>query len=118
VHPIKGWTNVETVIRRIAKKADGWLPTFDPDDTGAELVERFRGYCREYGRDPTSIGIEALLIPWAEKDWAEHVRAWQRLGATQMCCNCSVQGVQGVDGNLKKLEEIQRAMKDAGLWSE
>jgi probable F420-dependent oxidoreductase len=118
VHPIKGWANVETVIRRIARKADGWMPTFDPDETGTELVERFRGYCREYGRDPTSIPIEALLIPWPDRDWAEHARAWSGLGATHMCCNCAVEGVRGVDGNLKKLEEIRRVMTDAGLWED
>lgn len=118
VHPIKGWANVETVIRRIAKKADGWLPTFDPDATGAELVERFRTYCREYGRDPDTIGIEALLIPYQDKDWAEHVRAWQTLGASYMCCNCQVDGIDGVDANLKRLAEIREVITAAGLWEE
>lgn len=118
VHPIKGWTNVDSVLRRIAKKADGWLPTFDPDDTGAELVERMRGYCREFNRDPDAVPIEALLIPWKDRDWSEHAKAWQKLGATHMCCNCAVEGVRGVDGNLQKLEEIRRVMKGAGLWEE
>lgn len=118
VHPIKGWGNVEKVIRRIARKGDGWMPTFDPDETGRELVARFRGYCREEGRDPDSVPIEALLIPWPDRDWAAHARAWRELGATHMCCNCAVEGVQGVDGNLKKLEEIRRVMQDAGLWEE
>jgi len=118
VHPIKGWSNVENVIRRIAKKADGWMPTFDPDDTASELVGRLHTYCREYGRDPRSIGIEALLIPWKDRDWAAHARAWAGLGATHLCCNCAVEGVQGVEGNLKKLEEIRRVMKDAGLLDE
>ena len=118
VHPITGWANVEKVIRRIARKGDGWMPTFDPDDTGAEIVERFRGYAREYGRDPDFIGIEALLIPWKDRNWAEHAAAWRKLGATHMCCNCAVEGVQGVDANLKKLEEIRQVLKDAGHWSE
>ena len=118
VHPIKGWAHVETVIRRIAKKADGWLPTFDPDDTGAELVERFRGYCREYGRDPDMIGIEALLIPYQGQDWAGRVGAWKKLGATHMCCNCAVDGIQGIDANLKRLEEVRKALTAAGLWSQ
>lgn len=118
VHPIKGWANVEKVIRRIAEKADGWMPTFDPDDTGAELVERFRGYCRENGRDPDTVGIEALLAPAVVKDWAGHAKAWQKLGATHMCCNCGGGDVQGVDGNLKRLEEVRRVLKAAGVWSE
>jgi len=117
VHPIKGWANVDTVIRRIAKKADGWLPTFEPDETGAELVARLRACCREYGRDPDTVGIEALLIPWQDRDWAAHVRAWQELGATQMCCNCAVDGIQGIDANLERLEAIRRTLSAAGLWS-
>ena len=118
VHPIKGWANVDSVLKRIARKADGWLPTFEPDDTGAELVERLRGYCREFNRDPNAFPIEALLILWKDRDWSEHAKAWQNLGATHMCCNCAVEGVWGVDGNLQKLEEIRRVMKSAGLWEE
>ncbi len=116
VHPITGWSNVEKVVRRIARKADGWMPTFAPDDTGAELVERFRGYASEYGRDPASIGIEALLLPAIVQDWAGHVRAWQRLGASRMVVNCGGGEVQGLDGNLRRLEEIRQVLKDAGLW--
>lgn len=118
VHPIKGWANVEVVIRRIARKADGWLPTFNPDETGAELVEHFRGYCREYGRDPATIEIEALLLPSMVEDWAGHTRAWQRLGATRMCCNVAGNGIQGVDANLKRLEEVRQVLRAAGLWEE
>jgi probable F420-dependent oxidoreductase len=117
VHPIKGWANVEAVIRRIARKADGWLPTFEADESGAALVERFRGYCREFGRDPHTIGIEALLIPRQNMDWAAQVRAWQKLGATQMCTNCAVDGIQGIDANLKRLEELRQVLTSSGLWT-
>ena len=109
--------NMEKVMRRIARKADGWLPTFDPDDAAFEMLEVFRDYCREYGRDPRAIGIEALLIPYQGKDWAQHTRAWQKLGATHMCCNCAVDGIQGVDANLKRLEEVRQVLTAAGLWS-
>ncbi len=117
VHPIKGWANVEPVIRRIAKKADGWMPTFDPDDTGAELVERFRMYAREYGRDPATIGIEALLCPALVEDWAAHGNAWEKLGATHMVCNVQGPGIDGVDANLKRLDEVRQVLTKAGLWS-
>lgn len=117
-HPIKGWAHVETVILCIAKKADGWMPTFEPDDTGVGLVERFRGYCREYGRDPAMIGIEALLRPAIVEDWVAHARAWAKLGTTQMCCNCGGGDVAGAEGNLKRLEEVCQVLKAAGVWSE
>lgn len=117
VHPIKGWGHVEPVIRRIAKKADGWMPTFDPDDTGVELVERFRTYCREYGRDPSTIGIEALLCPAIVQDWEAHAKGWERLGATHMVCNVQGPGIDGVDANLKRLEEVRQVLQGAGVWS-
>lgn len=116
VHPIKGWANVDRVLRRIAIKADGWMPTFDPDDTGAELVERMRALAREHGRDPASIGIEALLLPQLHPDWIAHIKAWEKLGATQMATNVSAPDIKGVDGNLRRLGEIRQAMIDAGLW--
>lgn len=116
VHPIKGWANVDTVLKRIAVKADGWMPTFDPDDTGAELVARMHGYAREAGRDPATIGIEALLLPLLHPDWIAHIKAWEKLGATQMVTNISAPDVVGVEGNLRRLGEVRQAMVDAGIW--
>jgi probable F420-dependent oxidoreductase len=116
VHPYKGWAHVDRVLKRIAAKADGWMPTFDPDDTGAELVEKFRGYCREIDRDPASVPIEALLLPSMHADWPEHVRKWRALGATQMCTNVAGPGVEGVEANLRRLEEVRQALKAADLW--
>jgi probable F420-dependent oxidoreductase len=110
--------NVEKVIRRIARKADGWLPTFDPDDVGAQTIEIFRGYCREYGRDPGTVGIEALMLAYKAKDWAKHAGAWNKLGATHMCCNTGLDGIEGVDQHLKRLTEVRQTLKGAGLWNQ
>lgn len=118
VHPYKGWAHVDRVLKRIARKADGWMPTFDPDDTGSELVEKFRGYCREIGRDPATVPIEALLLPSMHADWAEHVRKWQTLGATQMCVNVAGPGIQGLDANLRRLNEVRQVLVSAGLWTD
>jgi probable F420-dependent oxidoreductase len=116
VHPIKGWGHVDTVLSRIARKADGWLPTFDPDDAGAELVARMRHFASEAGREPADIPIEALLLPLKHPDWIGHIRKWQRLGASRMVTNISAPDVVGVSGNLRRLEEIRAAMQAADLW--
>jgi probable F420-dependent oxidoreductase len=118
VHPYKGWANVDRVLKRIARKADGWMPTFDPDDVGAEVIEKFRGYCREIGRDPTMVPIEALLLPATHTDWAGHVSKWQALGATQMCVNVAGPDVQGLDGNLRRLAEVRKTLQSANLWTD
>jgi len=117
VHPYKGWAHVDTVLKRIATKADGWMPTFDPDDTGVELVTKFRGYCDEAGRNPDLVPIEALLLPSMHADWPGHVRKWRNLGATQMCTNVAGPGVEGVDGNLRRLEEVRAVLIAAGEWT-
>ncbi len=117
VHPYKGWAHVDRVLKRIAERGDGWMPTFDPDDTGAELVERMRGYCRDCGRDPATVPIEALLLPSMHADWPAHVQAWEKLGAVRMVTNVAGPGVSGVDGNIRRLDEIRQSLKSAGMWT-
>jgi probable F420-dependent oxidoreductase len=117
VHPYKGWAHVDRVLRRIAEKGDGWMPTFDPDETGAELVGRMHEYCRECGRDPASVPIEALLLPSMHPDWPAHVDAWRKLGAVQMCTNVAGPGIDSVDANIRRLDEVRQALKAAELWT-
>ena len=117
VHPYKGWAHVDRVLRRIAEKGDGWMPTFDPDDTGAELVARMHGYCREAGREPALVPIEALLLPSMHPDLGAQAQAWQKLGATQFCTNVAGPGVEGIEGNLKRLDEVRRALESVGMWT-
>ena len=81
-----------TVLRRIGRIGDGWLPQRPPDDEAAALLDRIRGYAGEAGRSPTEIGIEARLtiareprdsaLPsslrlqfWARLIWVPHPRA-------------------------------------------
>lgn len=116
VHPYRGWAHVDRVLKRIAFKADGWMPTFDPDDTGAELVGKFHEYCKEAGRDPADIPIEPVLLPAMHADWPDHLRKWQALGATQIAVNVGGCGFEGVDANLKKMQEVRDVLRSAELW--
>lgn len=118
VHPITGWAHVDKVLHRIATKADGWLPTFDPDEEGAGVVEKFREIARDVGRDLSGFGIEALLLASRDRDWITHIRAWEGLGATHICCSSMVDDVAGVDGNLERLAEVRASLVEAGLWQQ
>ena len=104
--------NAEKVQRRIARVGDGWIPPFAPDDEASEALEKFGGYCREYGRDPATIGIEGFIGAYRTNQdrWADLTKAWQKLGATHMAVNPVGDGLQGVKAHLKRLEEVKAAL--------
>jgi len=78
---------VERVIKRIARLADGWFPQFPANDEFKALVERFRGYAREAGRDPAKIGLECgvRIAPNDSPDgWISAAKAYADLGASHL----------------------------------
>jgi len=95
----------ETVLRRIGRIGDGWLPQRPPDDEAAALLDRIRGYAGEAGRSPTEIGIEArLTIAREPRDsWLAFVTGWQTLGATHLGINTMGMGFRSVDEHLAAL---------------
>jgi probable F420-dependent oxidoreductase len=95
----------ETVLRRIGRIGDGWLPQRPPDDEAAALLDRIRGYAGEAGRSPTEIGIEArLTIAREPRDsWLAFVTGWQTLGATHLGINTMGMGFRSVDEHLGAL---------------
>ncbi|HLF76505.1 MAG TPA: LLM class F420-dependent oxidoreductase [Dehalococcoidia bacterium] len=78
---------VEKALERVARLADGWFPQFPPNDETRAIVERFRQYARDAGRDPNTIGIEAGLRASAAdgpEAWIKTAQAWKDLGATHL----------------------------------
>lgn len=108
---------VENAIRRLARLADGWLIGFPAGDELKAAVERMRGYAREAGRDPASIGIDGSLriSPDSKaEDVSNQVRFWQELGASHVRIARA-----GSDTTLQqKIDELSRLrgmLKDAGI---
>ena len=62
-HSIPIWMggDADVLLRRVAHLGDGWFPQGQPDAKMRETVERLRGYVREAGRDPGTIGLEARM---------------------------------------------------------
>jgi probable F420-dependent oxidoreductase len=78
---------VERVLRRIATMADGWFPQFPPGDELRGALDRLRGYARDAGRDPDTIGIECgMSIKEGDEPerWIERAVAFRDLGATHL----------------------------------
>jgi alkanesulfonate monooxygenase SsuD/methylene tetrahydromethanopterin reductase-like flavin-dependent oxidoreductase (luciferase family) len=106
----------ERTLRRIGRIGDGWLPQMDAA-AGAEPVERLRGYAREAGRDPASIGLEPRLnlaaVPREAR--VDYVAAWQRLGATHLTIATMNAGFATVEDHLAGLQETLADLQKAGL---
>jgi len=103
------------VLRRIARLGDGWIPQGMPQERAQELFETFRGFCKEYGRDPKSVGIEARVGATAatQSKWSGEVESLRKLGATHLSVNTMGDGLKGVDAHLKRLEEFRKAIPPA-----
>ena len=103
----------ESALRRIARTADGWFPLFNPDEKGVETLERMRGYAREAGRDPDSIGIEGRLsVAGGDPElWARQAKAWEGVGATRLMVNTMRAGLASPDDHLDALRRIKAAVE-------
>ena len=104
-------TAAERVVERVGRMADGWLPQFPTDDTGAATLERMRSYAREAGRDPAQIGIEGR-IRTAEKqpeDWVMEARWWEGMGASHINVDTRWADMTGAEEHL----EVARRFKEA-----
>lgn len=76
----------KTVLRRVARLADGWSPNIPPSDAGKAIVARVHHYAKEAGRDPALLPLEGRvrLAGKQPADWVNNVQAWASLGATHI----------------------------------
>jgi probable F420-dependent oxidoreductase len=121
--PVPIWIGGDAVaaVRRAATVGDGWMPTMGPDEAERNgCVERLAGYARDAGRDPDSVGIDALVTlledgphpppgasPREPEEVAADVARWQALGASHLTVNTT--GFGAVDahiGALRRFREI------------
>jgi probable F420-dependent oxidoreductase len=114
--PIPIWFGgyVDSVLRRAARMADGWLPGFRTAAEAKPTLEKLAGYVAEAGRAPGSFGLEPRL-PYGDGDpsgWAQAAEDWRAAGATHLSFNSMGQGFSTAAGHLKAAEAFARA---AGL---
>ena len=118
--PIPVWLGVgssqspmppDRVLKRVAKLADGWCPSFSPDETGRSIIDKVQGFMREIDRDPESLGLDGRLRTSGKQpeDWMDEAKAWQDLGATYL----SIENRQGGLKTAREHIEAMRRVKDA-----
>ncbi len=112
--PIPVWIGASSdrAIRRAARLGDGWFPQVRPDESGREVVRRFRQYVVEAGRDPAEVGIEAR-ISYGDGDperWKRELEGWRDLDARYVSV---VTMGAGLDSVIRHIEATERFLKVA-----
>jgi probable F420-dependent oxidoreductase len=98
----------DTLLRRVAKMGDGWLPGHrTAADAEADLA-RLDGYLAENGRSRQDIGLEPRLN---YKDnnldsLAQTMADWQAVGATHISLNTMGAGLTKPDQHIAAIQEI------------
>lgn len=114
--PIPVWMGASSdrAIRRAARLADGWFPQVRPDEAGREVVNRFRRYVKEAGRDPSQEGIEAR-VQYADGNadrWKRELEAWRELNVQFVSVVTMNAGLDSVSRHIEATErflEVARA---------
>ena len=112
--PIPLWMGGEheTVLRRMARLAAGWitLQTVRPGPAMQETIDRLHGLVREAGRDPATFGIEGrvALARLAPDQHEPEMAAWRAMrGITHLCVNTMGSGLTRPEDHVKALERFR-----------
>jgi probable F420-dependent oxidoreductase len=105
-----GGGRTDGVLRRIAKLGDGWMPQARPDDEGSALVEKFRTFVAEAGRDPADVGLDARVSVLDGMDVAlSNAEKWDDMGARYVGVNTMKAGFTSLDQHLNALREFRES---------
>jgi probable F420-dependent oxidoreductase len=111
--PIPIWLGgaSEATLKRAATMGDGWFPQ-QPPEKAAEMIQRMRGYAREAGRDPDSIGIEGRMhiAQGTPDDWSRQAAAWKELGATHVGVNTMRAGLTSPQDHIDAIRRFKEAV--------
>ncbi len=113
--PIPIWLggSAEATLQRVAQLGDGWFPLMAPDATARAALERLQTYTRQAGRDPATIGIEAVVgLKDGDPDrWRQSVAAWQSLGATHLTVNTMNAGLASPQAHIAAIRRFKDAIE-------
>lgn len=115
--PIPIWFggHAQTVLDRVARLGDGWLPNHRHPADAVETFDLLDQQLAKHNRTRADIGIEPR-IPCGEDanpaDWAERLAGWQEAGATHVSFNTLNSGLYGLQ---QHLEAIQRFAEEIGV---
>ena len=106
-----GGGRVDPVLRRIARLGDGWLPQARPNDEGKAMIEKFRTFVAEAGRDQSEVGIDARVsVADGMSTAVEQAAAWGDMKLDYVGVNTMRAGFETIDQHIEALREFKAAV--------
>jgi probable F420-dependent oxidoreductase len=89
--PIPIWFggHAESVLRRIARIGDGWLPNYQTAEQAQPTLDKLKHYLEDAGRSRADLGLEPRLT-FGKGDperWNTILKGWKDAGATHLSVN-------------------------------
>jgi probable F420-dependent oxidoreductase len=113
-HPIPIWLggSPDTVLPRVARFGDGWLPQQPPDAATREALRRLHDLAVEAGREPSSIGIEGRISIAGKpiEQWGAELEAWRELGATHVSVNTMRAGLSSPQSHIDAIRSFRETV--------
>lgn len=107
-----GGGHTDSVLRRIARLGDGWLPQVRPDPEGVALLEKFWDFVAQAGREPTDVGIDAgVSVSDGMEIALANCQKWKGLGAKYVRVNTMKAGFVSLDQHINALREFKEASR-------
>lgn len=113
--PIPIWFggHADSVLRRVARLGDGWLPTYRSAADAKPHLERLHLYLEEEGRDLGDLGLE-VRIHYRDGDperLAGEIEEWSVLGATHIGLNTMRSRLTGAAEHLAAVRRFAEALE-------
>lgn len=117
--PIPIWLGggADTVLRRIARQADGWIAPTLPMPEFETKLRTLRGYLDDEGRnaDEFPVHTRLKLTELDREDWTDRVAAVRDLGVTHLAVGTMNLDLAIADDHLELLADFRTDLRGAGL---
>jgi probable F420-dependent oxidoreductase len=115
--PIPMWIGArglpgKPVIRRIARRSDGWFVLCTPEEF-PELRDEIFKEAESAGRSSSDLGQEAgvAVVGPREAEWKDRVVGWHRIGLSHLCLR-TLGGNLNIHEHISKLEQAFKELPD------
>jgi alkanesulfonate monooxygenase SsuD/methylene tetrahydromethanopterin reductase-like flavin-dependent oxidoreductase (luciferase family) len=123
-----GGGHADAALDRIARKADGWLPSGQGPAAVAEAWKRIKDLAADHGRDPAELGLHVQVQPVVTEtplgadrlpgrgsmaQIVEDLAAFAEAGASEILI--ALVDARSVDDGIEKATAVLAAADEAGL---